>query len=126
MGSVSFYRRLDVFPLVKENRYLAFVLCRRNRFRPVGFTSGFPFGANIEMLVKSAIRRNEKTRLMPRNNDLIASFRPHNRVSFPGWDHDQVAGPMAMPLFVSARWKNRHMGRDGRTGKTHPNHVAAT
>src|SRR5207249_10901771 len=74
-------------------------------------------GANIEVLVKPAIRRNEKTRLMPRNNDLIASFRPHNRVSFPGRDHDQVAGPMAMPLFVSARWKNRHMGRDGRTGK---------
>jgi len=44
MGSVSFYHRLDVFPLLKENRYLAFVLCRRNRFRPLDFTGGFRFG----------------------------------------------------------------------------------
>src|SRR4030095_13406449 len=56
--------------------------------------------ADVEMLVKPAIRRHEETRLVPWNNDLFSAFRPHDRVSLSGRNDDQKTRAMTVTLFI--------------------------
>src|SRR4029078_452061 len=81
--------------------------------------------AHIEMLVEPAIRRNKDAGLMPRNDDLLFTLGPHDRVALTHGNDDDEAGSVAVALLIGTRVEDRHVAGHLRLGKLDVHHASA-
>src|SRR2546426_9216224 len=83
------------------------------------------FAADVEMLMKPALRRNEQTSRLPVVAFNILAFAPHHRETLTPENDDVGAGAVAMSFFVGTDRKLGDMCRHDVVGHLDHQHPAA-
>src|SRR5262245_55729813 len=77
------------------------------------------------MLMKPLVGRNEATRLVPRHDNFLFTFLPHDRVAIANGNDNDPTWTVAVGFFVQSRIEDRHMAGHLRVGKLNINTTAA-
>jgi hypothetical protein len=75
--------------------------------------------ADVEVLVKPAVRRCDQTPWSPRRDDRVFALFPHHGVALARRDDDGAPRTVAVGLLVGARWEHRHVAADLGAGELH-------
>src|SRR5262249_1946860 len=79
----------------------------------------------VEVLVEPAVRGNEPTSLVPRDDHLVLPLFPHDGVALAARNDDHDARSVAMPLLVGPGREDRHVAPHRGVGELHAHPEAA-